>query len=217
MPTLTEIYPLYALRVAAGDLELRVVRDDDIPELVALAQDGIHDPAVMPFAFPWTDVPADELGLAMARHYWRSRAENTREQWSLECAVRRDGELLGVQAIATKDFLVTRTGETGSWLARRHHGQGVGRRMRQAMCMLAFDHLGFEEITSGAFTDNFASRAVSARVGYRSNGVFRHKRRDDELAYLELLILAPEDLVRGDVHISVEGVAEVRRFIGLDG
>ena len=40
MATLTDIYPLYALQVTAGDLQLRVVRDDDIPELVALAQDG---------------------------------------------------------------------------------------------------------------------------------------------------------------------------------
>ena len=44
MATLTHIYPPYALQVTAGDLQLRVVRDDDIPELVALAQDGIHDP-----------------------------------------------------------------------------------------------------------------------------------------------------------------------------
>ena len=98
MATLTHIYPPYALQVTAGDLQLRVVRDDDIPELVDLAQDGIHDPAEMPFYFPWTDAPKDELGINMARHYWSSRAANTRDTWSLECTVRRDGELLGVLA-----------------------------------------------------------------------------------------------------------------------
>jgi len=217
MPTLTDIYPPYALRVTSGDLELRVVRDDDIPELVALAQDGIHDPAAMPFSFPWTDAPAAELPINMARHYWSGRAANTRDKWSLECTVRRDGELLGVQAIDTKDFLVTRTGETGSWLARRFHGQGIGTRMRTIMCVLAFDHLDFEEVTSGAFLDNPSSLGVSRKVGYRANGEERWKRRDAERAVMRRLVLAPEDLVRGDVRIDVEGLAAVRSFIGLDG
>lgn len=216
MKTLTDIYPPYALRISSGDFELRVIRDDDIPELIELAEDGIHDPAQMPFSFPWTDAPADELALNMARHYWLGRAENARDKWSLECAVRRDGELLGVQAIDAKNFVVTRTGETGSWLAKRYHGQGVGTTMRRMMCILAFDHLDFDEVTSGAFLDNASSRAVSRKVGYRSNGVIREKRRDDELARLELLVLSPEDFDRGDVEIAVEGVEQVRRFIGLD-
>lgn len=216
MKSLTDIYPLYALRVTSGDLELRVVRDEDIPELVALAEDGIHDPAAMPFSFPWTDAPVEELGINMARHYWTSRAENTRDKWSLECTVRRAGELLGVQAIDTEHFLVTRTGETGSWLARRYHGQGIGTRMRTVICVLAFDHLGFEEVTSGAFSDNPASLGVSRKVGYRDNGDARLKRRDADLAVLRRLVLTPADLVRGDVEITVEGRAEVRRFVGLD-
>jgi RimJ/RimL family protein N-acetyltransferase len=215
MATLADIYPPYALRVTSGDLQLRVVRDDDIPELVALAEDGIHPPEEMPFFFPWTDAPTEELGLNMARHYWRSRAENSPDSWSLECTVRREEQLLGIQAIDAKNFLVTRSGETGSWLARRFHGQGVGTRMRRMICILAFDHLGFEEVTSGAFLDNPASRAVSRKVGYRGNGVFRQKRRDDQLARLEMLVLEPADLERADVAVEVEGIAEVRRFIGL--
>ena len=216
METLTDIYPLYALRVTAGDLELRVVRDDDIPELVALAREGIHDPDEMPFYFPWTQAPADELGLNMARHYWEARARNKPERWSLECTVRRDGELLGVQGIDTEHFLVTRTGETGSWLAKRYHGQGIGTRMRTAVCILAFDHLGFEEVTSAAYIDNPASLGVSRKVGYRRNGEQRMKRRDAELARLQRLVLTPDDLVRGDVRIEVEGVEPVRRFLGID-
>ncbi len=216
MKTLTDIYPLYALRIAAGPLELRVVRDEDISPLLALAEEGIHDPAEMPFSIPWSSVPADELPLEMAQHYWGSRAGQTKAAWSLECVVRRDGEVVGIQAIDTKDFLVTRTGETGSWLARRFHGQGIGTLMRQVICAVAFDHLGFEEVTSGAFADNPASRAVSRKVGYRENGQARHKRRDDELAILEHLVLRPADLIRGDVKIVVAGLEPVRRFIGLD-
>lgn len=216
MKTLTDIYPLYALHISAGPLELSVVRDDDIPALVALAEDGIHDPAVMPFSFPWTDASCDDLPLDMARHYWSARAQQTKNTWSLECVVRRNAEVVGIQAIETSDFLVTRSGETGSWLARRHHGQGIGTQMRQVVCAVAFDHLGFEEITSGAFADNPASRAVSRKVGYRENGRSRTKRRDGELACLERLTLTPPELIRSEFEISVEGIPDVRRFIGLD-
>jgi hypothetical protein len=52
MATLEEIWPLFALRITSGPLELAPVHDDDISALVALAQGGIHDPAVMPFLFP---------------------------------------------------------------------------------------------------------------------------------------------------------------------
>jgi len=155
-----------------------------------------------------------ELPLGMARFYWSSRARQSAQAWSLECVVRRDGEVVGVQGISTQDFLVTKSGETGSWLAQRFQGQGVGTMMRQILCEVAFDHLGFEEITSGAFLDNPASRGVSRKVGYRENGRSRVKRRDDELAILERLVLRPEDLNRSGLDVAVDGLEPVRRFIG---
>jgi RimJ/RimL family protein N-acetyltransferase len=88
--------------------------------------------------------------------------------------------------------------------------------MRQVMCALAFDHLGFEEITSAAFADNPASLAVSRKVGYRPNGVRRLQRREGELALNQGLVLTPEDFVRGEHELQVSGVAELRAFIGLD-
>ncbi|HET7194905.1 MAG TPA: GNAT family protein [Nocardioides sp.] len=123
---------------------------------------------------------------------------------------------MGVQGIATEHFLVTRTGETGSWLGLQHQGNGVGTAMRQVMCAFLFDDLDFEEITSGAFTDNPSSLAVSRKVGYRENGVRRLKRREGELATNLGLVLTPADLVRGEHPMEVEGVAAFRRSIGLD-
>jgi len=81
----------------------------------------------------------------------------------------------------------------------------------------ALDHLDFEEVTSGAFADNPASLGVSRKVGYRDNGKTRLKRRDADRAVLRRLVLQPDDLIRGDLRIEVEGLAEVRAFIGLDG
>jgi RimJ/RimL family protein N-acetyltransferase len=214
--SIAEVYPAVGLRIAAGPLELRGITDDDLMTLGALAVRGIHEPDRMPFYHPWTQVDPAELPLKFAQYHWNLRASWSPEKWELNLGVWRDGVLLGVQGIGTEHFLVTRTGETGSWLGRVHQGQGIGTAMRQMICAFLFDHVDFEEITSGAFTDNPASLAVSRKVGYRDNGVRRLKRRENELATNLGLVLRPEDFVRGPYPLEVEGVGPFRRSIGLD-
>lgn len=211
---LEEIWPPYAVTISTGDLSMRVVRDDDLPELVDLTLSGIHDPDRMPFYFPWTDADPAELPANFVRHHWRVRSELSVAKLSLEFAVRRNGELVGIQGFSCRDFPITRTGETGSWLARRFHGQGIGTRMRRAVCAFMFDELGATEITSGAFTDNPASMAVSRKVGYRPNGTERVARRGRP-AIVERLVLAPEEFVRGKDPIVITGGDELRTFLGL--
>jgi RimJ/RimL family protein N-acetyltransferase len=214
--SINDVFPALGVRMTAGPLELRGLVDDDLAQLGALAERGIHDPATMPFYQPWTEAPADQLARNTAQYHWRTRADFSPTKWDLNLGVWRDGDLLGTQGVGTEHFLVTRTGETGSWLAREHQGQGIGTAMRQMICAFLFDHLDFEEITSGAFTDNPASLAVSRKVGYRDNGVRRLKRREGELALNRGLVLRPDDLVRGEHPLVVEGVAAFRRSIGLD-
>jgi RimJ/RimL family protein N-acetyltransferase len=133
----------------------------------------------------------------------------------MNLAVRHEGTLVGVQGLETRDYLVTRTGETGSWLGQQFHGRGIGTAMRQTICAFIFDHLHAQEITSGAFLDNPSSLAVSRKVGYRENGVRRLKRREGELALNQMLVLRPEDLVRGEHELVVEGLEAFRASIGL--
>lgn len=214
MLSLPEIWPPYALRATEGDLSLTVVTDSDIPGLVQLALDGVHPPEQMPFQTPWTlDDPAD-LPANNVRYYSSVRAGFTPEKFGLLCAVRVGDELVGVQAFHAQDFAITRTGETGSWLGRHFHGRGIGTRMRRAICTLAFDGLGAEEVTSGAFLDNPASLAVSRKVGYRPNGVVRLKRRGPETALHQKLVLTPKTFVRGGP-VRLEGVDALRAFLRL--
>jgi hypothetical protein len=70
-------------------------------------------------------------------------------------------------------------------------------------------------ITSGAYTDNPASLAVSRKCGYADNGVMVRKRMDKP-ATVQLLILEPGNLVRYEHQLTVEGLPEFRRSIGLD-
>jgi RimJ/RimL family protein N-acetyltransferase len=216
MQTLTDLFPPLGLRVVAGPLELRGLTDDLILQLCATAEAGIHEPDAMPFYFPWSTAPAGELSRNTAAYHWGKRSSFSPDDFCLDLAVVLDGRVIGAQGVAARNFPVTRTGETGSWLGREFQGRGLGTTMRRAICALLFDHLGFEEITSAAFVDNPASLAVSRKVGFRPTSVSRIKRREGELALNQGLVLTPEDFDRGDVEIEVTGAEPVRAFIGLD-
>jgi RimJ/RimL family protein N-acetyltransferase len=215
MTTLADHWPPYRLRLRAGDLELTVIGDDDVPGLVDLALAGIHAPDAMPFSTPWTIAGPEKLPGEMIRYFSSVRAGFGPEAFDLLFAVRVGGVLVGTQGLHGRDFAVTRTVETGSWLGLAHQGRGIGTRMRRAVCAYAFDHLGAEEVTSGAFLDNPASLAVSRKVGYRANGVVRLKRREGEMALNQKLVRTPADLRRGET-LEVVGAADLRRFLGLE-
>lgn len=214
MSAISDVYPILGLSIRAGSLELRGLTDEDIAALGALAQRGVHPADRMPFYHPWTDAPVEEIPLGMAQYHWGVRARFAPAAWTLDLGVWADGELVGTQGFSTTDYLVTRTGETGSWLGIEHQGKGIGTRMRQAMCAFVFDHLDATEITSGAFVDNPASVAVSHKVGYVDNGTSRKKRRDEVADHLALT-LTPEAFVRGE-QIDVVGLDPVRRLLGLE-
>jgi RimJ/RimL family protein N-acetyltransferase len=215
MTTAATALPLLGLRITAGPVELRGVTDDLLGPLAELAIKGVHDPDFMPFFVPWSIAPAAEMPRNMAQFHWGQRASFSREQWGMDLAVFYDGQLVGSQGFSTRDFLVTRIGETGSWLGREFHGRGIGTAMRKVICAFIFDYLGAEFITSSAYADNPASLGVSRKCGYRENGV-SIRNRMGKPATLQLLILEPADLVRYEHELTVEGLPEFRRSIGLD-
>ena len=212
--SVTDAFPPLGLRVDAGPLSLVPVTDAVLPALIELAVNGIHDPNFMPFAMPWTDAPGEEIRRSYPQYHWGLRSRWSRTSWTLEFGVEYEGEIVGAQGIGTANYLVTRTGETGSWLGRRHHGTGIGTLMRQAMCAFMFDYVDAQEITSAAFIDNPSSLAVSRKVGYRPDGQERTSRRD-ALAISQRLVLTPETFRRGEP-ISVTGAEAFRAYIGLD-
>jgi len=215
MTSAVDLWAPFALRVRCGPLELRAITDDDIPVIADLVLGGLHEPGRMPFAQPWTEAPGERIPHNTAAYYWSSRATFSPENWVLDLVVRVEDRIAGVQGIATKNYFVVRSGETGSWLGRQFQGRGIGTLMRQAICALLFDHLEAAEITSAAFTDNPASLAVSRKVGYVDNGTFREQRRPGELALSRKLLLTADRFIRPEHPIEVEGIAPVRSAIGL--
>jgi RimJ/RimL family protein N-acetyltransferase len=215
MTTAATALPLLGLRITAGPVELRGITDDLLGPLADIAINGVHDPDLMPFNVPWSIRPAAEMPRSLAQFHWGQRAGFSPDKWSMDLAVFFDGELVGSQGFGTRDFLITRVGETGSWLGREFHGRGIGTAMRKVICAFVFDHLDAQLITSSAFTDNPASLAVSRKCGYADNGVHVIK-RIDKAATSQALILEPGNLVRYEHKLTVEGLPEFRRSIGLD-
>ena len=201
-------WPLFDLVVRTPRLEIRLPREDEFADLLALIVGGIHDPATMPFTNPFTDRPSPQRERESAQWWWRQRAEWSADKWNLTGAVFVDGRVVGVQDINAEHFATVRSVATGSWLGLAHQGQGLGREMRQAILHLAFAGLGAEEALSGAFFDNAPSLATSRSVGYQTNGEVLAARRDGSARLVNLRIDRPtwEGRRRDDIEI-----------IGLDG
>jgi RimJ/RimL family protein N-acetyltransferase len=170
-------WPLAGLRLRTPRLELRPATDSDLCVLADLAAAGVHDPAVQPFTFPWTDVTPAERGRSVVTYHWSQRAAWKPESWSLDLAVVRDGTVVGTQGVSARDFAILREVSTGSWLGREYHGLGIGTEMRAAVLHLAFAGLGAEYAISAAFSDNPASQRISRKLGYSDNGVERQVSR----------------------------------------
>ncbi len=207
---LLDVWPLFGLRLLTPRLELRPIRDEDLPALADAALAGVHDPARTPFAMPWTDAPREQLLPNLARYVWQERAAIRPGTWNLLFAVLEDGRPIGVQDLRAVDFAALRTVSSGSWLTRSRHGDGLGTEMRAALLMFAFDELGAEVAESGAYDWNAPSLAVSTKLGYRENGIARVAPKPGVLETEVRLRLEPGWLRRPDWALRVEGADAAR-------
>ncbi|WP_285042307.1 GNAT family protein [Plantibacter sp. LMC-P-059a] len=213
MLSLTDVWPLFGLEIRTPRLVLRQVRDEDLPGLVDAALAGIHDPDVMPFSTPWTDQPREQLMRETAKHLWTQRAGVTPAAWTLNLAILLDGVPIGLQDVGARDFAVTRSVGSGSWLTQSQQGKGLGVEMRAGMLQFAFDHLGAHVAVSDAAVWNGASLGVSRRLGYRDNGVLRFVGRPGELVESQGLRVTREEFVRPDWTATVTGLEAARPML----
>src|SRR6476620_9523103 len=212
MTTLNTLWPLFDLRLATPRLELRPITDQDIPAAVAAARSGIHEAARNPFSTPWTELPDDELGPNMARWYWRCRGGFTPEDWTLLLGIWHEGQFIGCQDVGAKEFAVRKTVTTGSWLRQSVQGRCLGRELRAAVVLWAFDRLGAEVAESEAAAWNSASLGVSRSLGYELNGTTR-RAWGTKVETLQHVRLTPETFNRPDWELRVEGHEAVARFL----
>ncbi len=215
---LESLWPLLGLRITvpSRSIELRIPDDDDLAELVTLAAKGIHPPEMMPFAVPWTDLESPAFERAALQYHWSVRVACSPSKWDLGFIVIVDGRIVGTQSLHTVDFPALKTAETGSWLGREHQGQGLGKLMRSVVVQFAFQHLGAERITSGAFADNLASHRVSIATGYEPNGTTVLMRRGKAAGNQKFLLNRQRwAAVSPKTELNVQGLEPCRDLLGL--
>jgi RimJ/RimL family protein N-acetyltransferase len=212
MTPLSDVWPLFGLRLATPRLELRPIMDQDIPAAVEAARSGIHEAGRNPFSTPWTELAADELGPNMARWYWRCRGGFTPESWTLLLGIWHEGGFIGCQDVGATDFAALKTVTTGSWLKQSAQGRGFGKEMRAAVALYAFDWLGAEVAESEAAIWNEASLGVSRSLGYELNGTTR-KAWGPKVETVQHVRLTPGTFKRPDWALHVEGHQAAARFL----
>lgn len=186
-------------------------------ELIDLADQGIHDPAVMPFTQPWTDEPLPERRWNSMRFYWQKWGSFVPEQWYLPFAIRHEGQIIGSQDLWADHFVAKRVAESGSWIGQAYQGNGFGKEMRHAIVTLAFEGLGATAVTSGAFWDNGPSIAVSRSLGYVENGIDTILRRGEPERLLRFRLDRDVWLLHRRDDIVIEGLEPCLPLFGLSG
>jgi RimJ/RimL family protein N-acetyltransferase len=168
----TDVWPLFGLRLRTPRLELRLGSEAEIRSLGELAERGIHPAGEMPFAVAWTDrTGRPEFRTEFEEFHRGQLAAWTPGEWHLNLLVWEAGDLVGTQTLLAADFAKTREVATGSWVGAARQGHGVGTEMRAAVLELAFSGLGAVAATSGWLEGNRASARVSEKLGYRETGV----------------------------------------------
>ncbi len=208
-------WPLLDLRLTSGDLELTPLVEPDLAEVVRLMPADLElNPTATRFAVD----ESTHRGIVAHQEYWRSYGTWTTQAWRFHLAVRRDGELLGLQELEANEFPTLRTVDTSSWLVESARGTGIGKAMRRAVLALAFDHLGAQAAITSAWHDNHASLGVSRSLGYRPNGESFLARGDgvDTLVHMRMT-LDDWRSAGGAPDVTVTGVPEALPLFGLTG
>jgi RimJ/RimL family protein N-acetyltransferase len=209
-------WPLFDLELRTPRLTLRYLDDDRAAALMDLAATGVHDPAEMPFSVPWTRHEPPYLQQQGMQFFWGMRSGVSPEDWSIQFAVYQGDRLVGTQGIGGKSFLVTRTVETGSWLALSEQGQGIGKEMRAAVLHLGFAGLGAERAVTSAFADNTRSLAVTRSLGYAENGWFVDDREGKPAKHLRFVMERADWETRRRDDIEIVNLEPCLRVLGLE-
>jgi RimJ/RimL family protein N-acetyltransferase len=150
-------------------LVLRPWRDDDLPAFAALNA----DPRVM------ANLPSRlsrEESDALAERIRRDFEARGYGLWAVEVA--RIAPFIGFVGLAHPTFEIhfTPCVEVGWRLAAEHWGRGLATEASEAVLVVAFVHLGLEEVVSFTASVNAPSRKVMEKLGMRHTEEFDHPR-----------------------------------------
>lgn len=209
-----EYWPLFDLRLHAGELTLRPTTEADLGLLARLLPDDVEqDPA-------FHRIPGGDRrmrrGTLLHQFYWKTWGTWRPEEWRLSFVVSAGGKVVGTQDLEARDFRTLRTVETSSYLVPVARGLGLGKLMRRAVLALGFGPLEAQAAITSAWHDNAASLGVSRALGYRHNGEHLHPRDGTADVMVHMRLRRDEWLAGpGADGITISGFDQCRPFFGL--
>ena len=186
-------------------MELRLPTEAEAIALARAAPGDLETDPNWPVA-PGTNSP---VAIGVLQWYWRALGTWKVDHWRLPLGVWIDGEAVGFQELEAERFAMFRTVETSSWLVSTARGRGIGKEMRAAVLGLAFEHLGADVATSGAWESNAASLGVSRALGYEDNGWHMHE-HEGRVGVMRRVVLTRERWDGSASPVSVENVEPCR-------
>jgi len=152
--------------VIDSTVALRVLREDDAAELFSLTD---VNRAYLRRWLPWVDLVTSEED---SRSFLTTVTEQREQGRGPTFGVLCEGALAGVVGFLPVDR-VNRIGEIGYWLAPRSQGRGVMTRCCRFAVRYGFLTLDLNRIQIAAGTENFESRAIPERLGFKFEGILR--------------------------------------------
>lgn len=214
-----ESWPLHGIALHTVDLSLRVMRESDLPGVLAVLPDDVElNPSATTYA--GLDLAANRRAV-VAQSYWRAFGSWSPDDWALPFVVRQQAHpgdqvapIVGVQWLEGPDYRADRVVDSSSWVVADARGHGYGKQMRVAVLELAFSHLGAAAAVSSAVLSNVRSLGVSRGLGYRDThtSVLPHSGETLRHVRLERDDWAASGL--GDT-VVVEGVAPALPYFEL--
>lgn len=162
-----------ALTREGARIRLRPVRDEDLDDLVAAADDEA--------IARWTDLP-HPYEREHGAHFIALASEEARmdKSYHLAIATLSEDRLVGMAALSNVD-LESHNAEVGIWLGRETWGEGVALEAFDLLLEIAFDRLELTKLYGIVLEGNEASIDLFKRYGFHEEGRLRwHTRRDDE-------------------------------------
>lgn len=213
---LAELYPPLGLRVTAGKLTLRLLRDSDMPAYAELISARLFADEEVPYVFAWWDRDPDVRLREALQFVWTARGSIKPEAWQLQFGVFEGERLIGSQDLSATNFAKLGVVSSGSYLRLDAQGRGTGTLMRQMVLVLAFDNLGAARAESSAVIGNEASLAVSRHCGYELDGR-QITTNGERRVELQRVAVTPDTFIRPTIEVNVEGLTPALcQQLGLD-
>ena len=156
---------MFAVRIR-DDCELRLIEERHAPAVFACVEK--HRDSLRQW-LPWVDASTH---VDFTRNFIRTSLARFAEECAVQAGIWVRDEFAGMIGYVGVDWLNHKT-EIGYWLSPSYEGYGLMTDACRALIGHAFRELGLNRVEIRCATENWKSRAIPERLGFRQEGILR--------------------------------------------